>query len=112
MPLSVYEKHRDKIDEVTNGAFNPMAMYNVVFLYEDPARAQHVGTLTFGTDLSPLEEKYSELLDKTWDLATEDAQLAQFKGLHAFFRDAVWVDRSKAGRNPCALQNPIPPNAT
>lgn len=110
MPLSIYEKHRDKINEVTNGEFNPMAMYNVVFLYTEPTRAQHVGTIMYGTDLSPLEKKYSELLDQTWDLATKDEQLAQFKGLHSFFREAVWVDKSKAGSDPCALQNPIPPN--
>ena len=36
IPISVYEKHREKIDMVTNGEFNPNAMYNIVFLYTDP----------------------------------------------------------------------------
>ncbi len=108
LPLEVYEKYRELIDEVTNGEFNPHAMYNVAFLYTDPEMAQQARTVMYGTEIDGLIVAYSNFLDKIAQEPSEEERAKMFRGAHSYFRSALCIGDTDGTRDPCASKNPNP----
>ncbi|WP_170376590.1 hypothetical protein [Ruegeria atlantica] len=112
LPLQVYEKYQGLIDEVTNGEFNPHAMYNVAFLYTDPEKARQARTVVFGTEIDDLIVAYSNFMEKVAQEPNREEQVKMFRGAHSYFRSALCLGEPDGTRDPCASKNPVPNSDT
>jgi hypothetical protein len=105
LPLKVYTEYEALIADITNGEFKVNAGYNLVLLYTNPQDAQRAGTMTFSGDIDGLIANWSRLLDEIATDPDKSSQLGKFRGLHSFFRSALWLEENAS--DPCAGANTL-----
>ncbi|MDO6590128.1 hypothetical protein DS901_01045 [Loktanella sp. D2R18] len=106
LPLKVYAKYEALIAKITNGEFKVNAGYNLALLYTNPQDARRAGTVTFSKDIDWLIVNWSGLLDEIATDPDKSSQLDKFRGLHSFFRSALWLEEN-ASDDPCAGANTL-----
>ena len=106
LPLPVFSRYEDLINEVTDNDFNVAAGYNLVLLYTDPQDSQRAGTVQFGRDLDGLIGAWSNVLNDIAAQPDKAARSTKFKAAHSHFRSALWAKPDPS--DPCASKNPLP----
>lgn len=105
LPLAVFERYENLINEITDGEFNVAAGYNLVLLYTKPEDSQRAGTALFGRELDGLIAAWSNILDDIAVVPEPESRSDKFKTACAYFRSSLCHRPDVI--NPCASENPL-----